>query len=81
VARVLDDTHIEARVWERGVGETLACGSGTGAITVASKLRGYTGSHIDVKLPGGVISAEWNGSREVVQRGPAVVVYEGKWPD
>jgi diaminopimelate epimerase len=81
VARVLDDTHIEARVWERGVGETLACGSGTGAITVASKLRGYTGSKVDVKLRGGVISAEWNGSREVVQRGPAVVVYEGNWPD
>jgi len=81
VARVLDNTHIEARVWERGVGETLACGSGTGAITVSSKLRGYTGSEVDIKLPGGVISAEWNGSREVVQWGPAVVVYEGKWPD
>jgi len=81
VARVLDDKNIEARVWERGVGETLACGSGTGAITVASKLRGYTGSKVDIKLPGGVINVEWNGSLEVVQRGPAVVVYEGKWPD
>jgi len=81
VARVLDATHIEARVWERGVGETLACGSGTGAITVASKLRGFTGSNVEIKLPGGVITAEWNGSREVVQGGPAVVVYEGNWPD
>jgi diaminopimelate epimerase len=81
VARVLDDTHIEARVWERGVGETLACGSGTGAIMVSSKLRGYTGSEVDIRMPGGVINVEWNGSHEVVQRGPAVVVYEGKWPD
>jgi diaminopimelate epimerase len=81
VARVLDDDHIEARVWERGVGETLACGSGTGAITVASKLRGYTGSKVQIKLRGGIINVEWNGSHEVVQSGPAVVVYEGNWPD
>jgi diaminopimelate epimerase len=81
VARVLDNKHIEARVWERGVGETLACGSGACAITVASKLRGYTGSKVDIKLPGGVLNAEWNGNGEVVLGGPAVVVYEGKWPD
>ncbi len=81
VARVLDKSHIEARVWERGVGETLACGSGTCAITVASKLNGYTESKVDVKLPGGVLNAEWNGNGEVVLGGPAVVVYEGKWPD
>ena len=81
VVRVLDNKHIEARVWERGVGETLACGSGACAITVASKLRGYTESKVDIKLPGGVLNAEWNGNGEVVLGGPAVVVYEGKWPD
>jgi diaminopimelate epimerase len=81
VARVLDKKHIEARVWERGVGETLACGSGAGAITVASKLLGYTESKVDVKLPGGVLNAEWNGNHEVVMAGPAEVVFEGKWPD
>jgi diaminopimelate epimerase len=81
VAHVLDKSHIEARVWERGVGETLACGSGTCAITVASKLNGYTESKVDIKLPGGVLNAEWNGNGEVVLGGPAVVVYEGIWPD
>jgi diaminopimelate epimerase len=81
VVRVLDNKHIEARVWERGVGETLACGSGACAITVASKLCGYTESKVDIKLPGGVLNAEWNGNGEVVLGGPAVVVYEGKWTD
>ena len=81
VARVLDKDHIEARVWERGVGETLACGSGACAITVASKLNGYTGAKVDIKLPGGVLNANWNGNGEIVLGGPAVVVYEGIWPD
>jgi diaminopimelate epimerase len=81
VARVLDKRHIEARVWERGVGETLACGSGACAITVSSKLHGYTESKVDIKLPGGVLNAEWNGNGEVVLGGPAEVVFEGKWPD
>ena len=81
VARVLDRNKIEARVWERGVGETLACGSGACAITVASKLLGYTESKVDINLPGGVLNAVWNGNKEVVLGGPAEVVFEGKWPD
>jgi len=81
VARVLDDGHLEARVWERGVGETLACGSGACAIVVASKLLGYTGQIVDIILPGGVLNAEWNGNGEVVLGGPAVAVFEGIWPD
>ncbi|OGO41185.1 MAG: diaminopimelate epimerase [Chloroflexi bacterium RBG_16_58_8] len=81
VARVLDHRHVEARVWERGVGETLACGSGACAITVASKLHGYTESKVDIKLPGGVLNAEWNGNGEVVLGGPAEIVFEGIWPD
>ena len=81
VARVLSRRHLEARVWERGVGETMACGSGACAITVASKSLGYTESRVDIKLPGGTLDAEWNGAGEVILGGPAETVFEGKWPD
>jgi diaminopimelate epimerase len=81
VARVLDKDNIEARVWEKGIGETMACGSGTCAIIVAAKLNGYTGAKAGVHLPGGTIDASFNGTGEVVIGGPAVIVYEGNWPD
>jgi diaminopimelate epimerase len=81
VARVLNHQLLEARVWERGVGETLACGSGACAITVASRLLGFTEAKVDIRLPGGVLNTEWNGNGEVVLGGPAEVVFEGKWPD
>ena len=81
VARVLGQDHLEARSWERGIGETLACGSGACAITVASKLLGYTQHNVDIKLPGGTLNADWNGKGEVILGGPAEIVFEGVWPD
>jgi diaminopimelate epimerase len=81
VARVLSKKHLEARVWERGVGETLACGSGACAIAVASKLLDYTGHKVDIRLPGGTLDAEWNGEGEVILGGPAEIVFEGTWTD
>jgi diaminopimelate epimerase len=81
VAQVIDKNHLEARVWERGVGETLACGSGACAITVAAKLLGYTNSKLRIKLPGGVLETEWEGDKEVMLSGPTEVVFEGNWSD
>ncbi len=81
VARVLDRRQIEARVWERGVGETLACGSGACAITVAAQLHGYIESKVDIILPGGILEVEWDGVGGVFLSGPAETVFTGEWPD
>jgi diaminopimelate epimerase len=81
VARVLKRNQIEARVWERGAGETLACGSGACAIAVIAKLHGYTDNKVDIKLPGGTLSVEWGGKGEVSLSGPAEIVFSGEWPD
>jgi diaminopimelate epimerase len=63
------------------VGETLACGSGACAIAVAARLYDYTGSKVDIKLPGGTLSVEWDGAGEVLLSGPAETVFTGEWPD
>ena len=81
VARVISRNQIEACVWERGVGETLACGSGACAITVAARLLGYVDNEVEINLRGGTLSVAWNGTGEVSLSGPAEIVFEGKWPD
>ena len=81
VARVLSRNEIEARVWERGAGETLACGSGACAIAVAAQLYGYIENKVDIKLGGGTLGVEWDGAGEVFLSGPAEIVFSGEWPD
>jgi diaminopimelate epimerase len=81
VARVMSRNLIEARVWERGVGETLACGSGACAITVAAQLYGYIDNKVDIKLLGGILGVEWDGAGEVYLSGPAEIVFNGEWLD
>ena len=79
VARVLDRDTIEARIWERGVGETLACGSGACAIAVVAQLHEYAGNKVNVHLPGGILKVDRDGTGEVYLSGPAETVYTGKW--
>ncbi len=81
VARVLNRRKIEARVWERGVGETLACGTGACAITVAAQLLGDVDDKVNIRLPGGALGVEWDRVGEVFLNGPAETVFTGEWPD
>ncbi|MEA1872235.1 MAG: diaminopimelate epimerase [Chloroflexota bacterium] len=79
VARVLSRDKIEARVWERGVGETLACGSGACAIAVAAQLLDYVEHQVDIILKGGTLTLSWDRGGEVLLTGPVEEVFTGEW--
>ena len=82
VANVVDPGHIEARVWERGSGQTMACGSGACAIAVMGSVKHLTASEVNVSLPGGDLIVRWPGQgEEVVLEGPVQEVFVGEWPD
>jgi diaminopimelate epimerase len=79
VAQVINRRQIEARVWERGARETLACGSGACAVAVAAQIHGYVDIQVDIKLPGGTLEVEWDGKGEVLLSGTAEIVFSGEW--
>ncbi len=80
--KVLDKSHVEMRVWERGSGETLACGTGSCATVAACVLNGLTDTAVTVKLLGGDLLVEWDRKENLIyMTGPADTVYEGNWPD
>lgn len=81
VARILQDDCIEARVWENGVGETMACGSGACAIGVAAHLHRRTREKVDIRLPGGILEVDWAKNGQVFLTGPAEKVFDGEWLD
>jgi diaminopimelate epimerase len=75
---ILNQSNIKMRVWERGVGETMACGTGASAAAVASILLGLTARKVTVHLPGGKLLIQWaTQNNHVYMTGPAVKVYEG----
>lgn len=77
---VLDKSTISMRVWERGTGETLACGTGACASVAACVLNQLTDSKVAVKLLGGQLEVFWDRKQNVIyMEGPAVTVFEGEW--
>ena len=77
--RVIDRTTVEMRVWERGSGETLACGTGACAVAVSCILNGFTEDKVTVKLLGGDLQIEWNReTNKVYMTGPAEVSFDGE---
>ena len=80
-AQVLAPGEVRMRVWERGSGETLACGTGASAVCVAGVLSGRTERKILAHLPGGDLELEWAEDNHVYMTGPAVEVFSGEWPD
>jgi len=79
IVNVISRKKLKARVWERGVEETLSCGTGACAIAVASRLKKLTDNPVYIILPGGTLTIDWDGKREVFLSGPAEVVFEGEW--
>ena len=79
IVNVDSPTRLTARVWERGSGETLACGTGACGIAVASMLCGHSGKTVDISLPGGTLRVDWDGEGEVFLEGPAQEVFSGEW--
>lgn len=76
-AQVIGIDRIRLRVWERGVGETLACGTGACATLVAASLAGRVGRSATVELPGGELSILWDTSEHIYMTGPATEVFNG----
>lgn len=78
---IIDDKNLKMRVWERGAGETLACGTGACAVAVSAMLNNYTQRKVTVKLLGGDLEIEWNNeNNHVYMTGPATTVFEGYLP-
>lgn len=82
IAEVLSPSHVLMRVWERGSGETLACGTGACATVAALAGEGLIGREVTVTLLGGDLHIRWDEeSGHIFMTGPAVTVFEGEWPE
>ncbi len=81
-AQQMDDRTVKVRTWERGAGATLACGTGSCSVAVASFLNGRTGREVDIQLSLGILHIEYREEDgNVYMTGPAAVSFTGTWPD
>jgi diaminopimelate epimerase len=76
--KVISKKSVQLAVWERGVGETLACGSGSAAVAAAGVITGRLARKVNVKMPGGVLQAEWNLNGSLYISGPVNYVFSGE---
>jgi diaminopimelate epimerase len=81
IVNIVDPARIRVRVWERGSGITLACGTGACAAVVAARIHGLVEDEVSVELPGGELNVAWSGEGEVTMEGPVARVFEGEWPE
>lgn len=79
--QVIERDHVRMRVWERGAGITLSCGSGTAAVQAACRLTGKAGDRLRIDVPGGSLMTECTPEGAVYLSGPAVHVFTGEWPE
>ena len=79
ITNVLTERHVKTRVWERGSGITMACGTGACAVMAAAKLKNLVGDCVEVELPGGILEVRWTGCGELTMRGPVKTVFKGEW--
>jgi diaminopimelate epimerase len=77
-ANVIAQNEIKIRIWERGAGETLACGTGACATAVAAQITGHAASPVKVHSKGGTLVIEWQSGQEIWKTGPAQIVFEGE---
>ena len=81
IVNVVDSGRIRVRVWERGSGITLACGTGACAAAVAARLHGLVDDQVAVEMPGGELEVSWSGDGEVILEGPVAHIFDGDWPE
>ena len=81
IVNVLSRNRIQARIFERGAGETLSSGTGSTAAATAARALGLVDDEVEVVLDGGVLKVSWDESGEAFLEGPVVEVFEGVWPD
>src|SRR5205823_11895044 len=79
ICEVLDEHQMRVRVWERGAGITLACGTGACASTVIASTQRRVQSPVSVELPGGVLSIDWHEGGPALMTGPTAYAYTGTW--